>query len=59
MVELLGEGAGVLGRELEEVLEAALGVVGQGVDAGDVLLGAGDAQRRAPLGEGAGAADRR
>ena len=47
---------GVLGGELEEVLQAALRVVGQRIDAHDVLLGAGDAHRRAALGERPGAA---
>ena len=42
-----------------EVLQAALGVVGQRVDVRDVLLGAGDAHRRPALGERARAAHRR
>ena len=42
-----------------EVLEAALGVVGQRIDVRDVLLGAGDAHRRAALGQRARAAHRR
>ena len=42
--ELLGQLARVLGGELEEVAQAALGVVGQRIDADDVLLGA----RRSP-----------
>ena len=42
---------------LEEVLEAALGVVGQRVDARDVLLRAHDPHRRAALGERPRAAD--
>ena len=42
-----------------EVLEAALGVVGQRIDVRDVLLRAGDAHRRPALGERAGAAHRR
>ena len=44
---------------VEEVLEAALGVVGQRVDARDVLLGAGDAHRRPACRERARAAHRR
>ena len=55
--ELLGHAARVLGGDVEEVLQAALGVVGQRVHARDVLLGADDAHRRAALGERAGAAD--
>ena len=43
-------------RSASEVLQAALGVVGQRVDARDVLLGAGDAHRRAALGQRARAA---
>ena len=50
--------AGVLGGALGEVLQAALGVVGQRIDVRDVLLGAGDAQRRAALGERPRAAHR-
>jgi len=50
--------AGVLGGALLEVLEAALGVVGELVDVGEVRLGADDAHRRPPLGERASAADR-
>ena len=50
--------AGVLGRDVEEVLEAGLGLLGERVHAGDVLLGARDAQRRAALGERARAAHR-
>ena len=42
---------------VEEVLQAALGVVGQRVDARDVLLRAGDAHRRPALGQRPGAAD--
>ena len=57
MVEALGGPARVLGRALGEVLQAALGVVGQRVDVDDVLLGAGDAHRRAALGERPRAAD--
>ena len=49
--ELLASAARVLGGVLEEVLEAALRVVGQRVDARDVLLRAGDAHRRAALGQ--------
>src|SRR5689334_9340150 len=52
VVELVGQGASVRGGALGEVLEAALGVVGQRIDVHDVLLGAGDAERRAALGEG-------
>ncbi|MGH2498993.1 MAG: hypothetical protein ACRDF0_02700 [Candidatus Limnocylindria bacterium] len=51
-----GHLARVLGGESQEVLEAALGVVGQRVHARDILLGAHDAHRRAALGERAGAA---
>ena len=49
--ELLGHPARVLGRHLEEVLQAALRVVGQRVDARDVLLSAHDPHRRPALGE--------
>ena len=59
MRELLGQRAGVVGRGVEEVLQAALGVVGQRIDAGDVLLGAGDPDRRTTLGQRARAAHRR
>src|SRR4051794_9318874 len=43
--------ARVVGGRAHEVLQAALRVVGQRVHAHDVLLGAGDAHRRAALGE--------
>ena len=42
LLEADAELAGVIGRALEEVLEAALGVVGQRVDVRDVLLGRSD-----------------
>ena len=49
--------ARVIGGDGQEVLQAALGVVGQRVDARDVLLGADDPHRRAALGQRPGAAD--
>ena len=56
--ELLADAARVLGGALEEVLQAALGVVGQRVDARDVLLRAGDPHRRLALRQRARAAHR-
>ena len=55
--DLLRQLARVLGGEHEEVLEAALRIVRQRIDAHDVLLADGDPHRRAALGERAGAAD--
>jgi hypothetical protein len=46
--ELVGEVVRVVGGALEEVGEAVLGVVGQRVDVRDLLLDAGDPERRAP-----------
>src|SRR5207247_5234424 len=57
MLEADGQEARVVGGALEEVLEAALRVVGQRIDVRDVLLRARDAERRAALGERARAAD--
>ena len=58
VIEPLGGPARMHGGALLEVLEAALGVVGELVDVREVLLGADDAQGRPALGERAGAADR-
>src|ERR1700754_1448069 len=55
--ELLGELARVLGGERQEVLEAALRIVRQRIDARDVLLADGDPHRRPALGQRARAAD--
>ena len=49
----------MLRRELQELLDAALGVVGERIDAGELLLSAGDPERRSSIGERAGAAHRR
>jgi len=57
-LDALGQIARVFGRALGEVLQAALGVVGQRIDVGDVLLRAGDPQRRTALRQRAGAAHR-
>ena len=48
----------MVGRDLEELPQAALGVVGQRVHPHEVLLRAGDPHRRATLRERAGAAHR-
>src|SRR2546421_12846456 len=59
VVEAVGELPRVVGGEAGEVLEAALGVVGQRVHARDVLLRARDAHRGQALGERPRRADRR
>ncbi len=58
-LQALGHAARMIGGHGQEVVQAALGVVGQRVDAGDVLLGADDPHRRAALGQRPGAADGR
>ncbi len=59
MLEPLGERERVLGGEPEEVLDTPLGIVGERIDASDVLLRAGDPHRRAPVGQRPRAAHRR
>ena len=59
VIEPLGERVSVLGGHLKEVLDAALGVIGERIDAREVLLGARDPERRAALGERARPAHRR
>jgi len=58
VLERLGQPLGVLRRQGEEVVQAALRVVRQRVDPSDVLLGAGDPQRRPAVGQRARAAHR-
>ena len=51
MIEPLAKRPGMLGRELEKVLDAALRVIGERIHAAEVLLGARDPERWPALGE--------